>query len=577
MPDTKTLTPDEIIFEQRIKGEKQNVYFRFGLIAIFFVFLFFIAFNKSAESVSQLDVIISKITQFSIVGVSLIINFIVLFRLNKKKYSLILSYFLVSFDILILTFANYIMSIETPSLSITTVVTTMYSLFIVLSGKRYSFKLSMYASILSCVSYISLILINGSDIVRIFGNAGPIFSGIGNSGKTVYVYFDMDDIVIRAIIYIIIGLVTGFLAMDNRKLIIKQANLIIQNTNLEKTFVDNFTRIIETNLKTSDVLQSSIDSMSIRFERMLLSLDKISSNAKNQAQFSSETVSSMERINQSFDRIENNIKEQSYQIDNASSKIIELVEIINKINSSSTNAKNMSNQLTNIAYEGSKAVESSIMAIKEIEKSSEEIKVANNLINEIADQTNILAMNANIEAANAGTVGAGFNVVANEIRKLAYSSTASVERINEIIANMMEKVKKGVTLSENVGVILQNIISGIETSGQLVNTISEHTKFQADYSSQIEENMKEVINKTTKIAENIEQERKMSIGIVYKAKQVKEIATETEKEVLDEVESGKAIQKAIEEVANASKQNKDIAYSLRENLKSYQEAEIIEQ
>lgn len=92
-----------------------------------------------------------------------------------------------------------------------------------------------------------------------------------------------------------------------------------------------------------------------------------------------------------------------------------------------------------------------------IEKTSNQIATITEAINEIAFQTNILALNAAVEAARAGSHGAGFNVVAKEVRTLANRSAVSAEQIKNFIKSSVNAVNQGVVLANNAGNVLEAI------------------------------------------------------------------------------------------------------------------------
>ncbi len=571
--NTKYKSFEEIIFSQRLKGEKQIVYIRFGLLGLLFILVFYITFNQSVPS-TFFDIVVSRVSQYVAIVIGLITNIVVFIRLRREKYTIKTSIVLVTLDFLLLSIVHFIMTIETASFTQASVTITIYSLFIILSGRRYSFRLSLYAGIFASVCYLVVTLTNGMDIIRMFGNETPIFTGIGNSGEKEIIYFDIDDVVMRAIIYMIIGLVTGLLARDNKKLILRQSKLFEQNLSLEKTFRENLTRTIDTNIITSKVLKNSVDKVTTNFEDMLNSLNEISVNADEQAELSNYSSKSINNIVESFNKIETDIKEQSEQINSATEKINELIKNINQIKNSSINAKEMSTKLISITYDGSNAVNESIKAIREIEQSSTEIKKINDIINDLADQTNILAMNANIEAANAGVVGKGFGVVANEIRVLASNSSQSANRINVVVDDMLEKIKRGVALSENVVGILANIISGIEQSNQMISVISDSATQQTSSADIIEKNMNSVVEKTKNIIDSINTERSMAGEVQQKAMRVKQLALDTTKDVNKEVNSGKDVKSEMNKMSEISVEIKELSDTLREKLQSYVQIEL---
>jgi len=476
-----------------------------------------------------------------------------------------MSFLLITVDIILISLVLFGMSIGVPSLVHTSGIILIYALFIVLSGRRYSFFLSIYTGILSTVSYIIVFLINGLSVVRFYVEE-PKFSGISKYGDFTNVYFDFDDFVIRCSILLAIGFITGLISKNIIRLINKQKQLNDEKVQLRDSFIDNLNHTINTSKNTSETLRNSVKTASEKFDNLMKSLETILNNAKEQKDISIETARASEEINLSFEDIEEKVNEQSIKIRDASLKINELVEGIRKITESTGRTKDMSAKLNTIALNGSKVVESSLEAIKDIQESSEEIATANNIINDLAEQTNILAMNANIEAANAGSVGLGFKVVANEIRELSANSTDSVKKINDIVLSMREKIERGVLLSEKVGKILQDIIAGIENTNIEIRSISDITQDQFHSSSLIKSNMEEVVERTESVVEKIEKEKIVTKTLHNKTIEVQKMSEITEESVNEGVNDSKAIKDTIDKIDQVSRQIQELDESLSEDL-----------
>jgi len=137
--------------------------------------------------------------------------------------------------------------------------------------------------------------------------------------------------------------------------------------------------------------------------------------------------------------------------------------------------------------EVSAAMSAAVDAMKEVEQNSQQINNTINVISDIADQTNLLALNAAIEAARAGEHGKGFAVVADEVRKLAEKSAASAKEILTVVMKNSSATEKGARLVETTGVNLSKSVENINFVAGKLQEIGTSIVDQLGLASQLDE------------------------------------------------------------------------------------------
>ncbi|MCK4799165.1 MAG: Cache 3/Cache 2 fusion domain-containing protein [Spirochaetes bacterium] len=150
-----------------------------------------------------------------------------------------------------------------------------------------------------------------------------------------------------------------------------------------------------------------------------------------------------------------------------------LNNMVETITNESTKANKYTVQALDKARIGMESIQSLEKEMAKIETSSLEITDIIRMINDIAEQTELLSLNASIESARAGEAGKGFNVVSGEVRKLAEKSTHAANRIYKLITTNNNIIKVGVNYSKNATRVLRDIAMTNEVSAGIVKTISE--------------------------------------------------------------------------------------------------------
>jgi methyl-accepting chemotaxis protein len=198
-----------------------------------------------------------------------------------------------------------------------------------------------------------------------------------------------------------------------------------------------------------------------------------------------EVNTTMEQINLTITKLNGQVEEQAASVSRSSSAIEEMLANIQSV--TNTLVKNAANVkgLTDASEVGRGSLQEVAGDIQEIARESEGLLEINNLMENIASQTNLLSMNAAIEAAHAGEAGKGFAVVADEIRKLAETSGEQSKTISVVLKKMKEAVDKITRSTEGVLDKFESIDAGVRIVSEQEENIRAAMEEQNTGSKQI--------------------------------------------------------------------------------------------
>ncbi|ASA22546.1 methyl-accepting chemotaxis protein [Paenibacillus donghaensis] len=248
----------------------------------------------------------------------------------------------------------------------------------------------------------------------------------------------------------------------------------------------------QANISTKDEIGQLAQALNLMVDNLKELINGIVSSSQNVA-------ASSQQISASTQEIASTSSSQSSAAANISELFKELSLAINSVAESAEEAAELSNDTVKTAREGGHVVETSLQGMQavnqkmsQLEDDSRKIGDIIEVIDDIAEQTNLLALNAAIEAARAGEQGRGFAVVADEVRKLAERSSEATKEITVIIKAMQENTKQSVrAVAESVeqstmtGQAFDQIIEMVNNSSLKVNEIAAACEEEAAQAAEV--------------------------------------------------------------------------------------------
>lgn len=208
-----------------------------------------------------------------------------------------------------------------------------------------------------------------------------------------------------------------------------------------------------------DALNTTMRNIQLSAEQVSAGSEQVSIGSQALSQGAQEQASSVEQLAATAGEISGRVEENAKSAHAASEKARETAAELER---------------------GKQDMGQMMQAMDRIGKSSEEINKIIKTISDIAFQTNILSLNASVEAARAGSAGKGFAVVASEVKQLSEKSSEAAKNTTALIANSVQAVEEGKNIANHTAESLSKIIRSSEEAARLVHLISKATRQQAD-------------------------------------------------------------------------------------------------
>lgn len=239
-------------------------------------------------------------------------------------------------------------------------------------------------------------------------------------------------------------------------------------------------------------LADGVSETSSSITQIVANIESVKSRIVNQAAGVEEAQATVKSMVEYINDLDKNIDREKVSIDSSSTAVEEMVANIRSVTNTLKASGAAAQKLSNASDNGRAAIEQAVDRAHDILERSEGLLEASNIIQSIADQTNLLAMNAAIEAAHAGEAGKGFSVVSDEIRKLAEQSNEQGKTISEQLQELQGSIQQVSNGTMQVKNQFDTIFSLADDVTEQNRTVMSAMQEQSAGSSQVLEAMSEI-------------------------------------------------------------------------------------
>ncbi len=300
------------------------------------------------------------------------------------------------------------------------------------------------------------------------------------------------------------------------------------------------------NIKTRDEmgeLARAADKMNESLQNLLREVDHAS---KDVASAATEIASSSEEMAQGMSEQTSQMAQISQAVQEMSKSVVLVAEKASQASQTATRSGDLAGeggQVVTETVEGMQSIREAVMAsagsVEELGKRGQQIGQIIDVINDIADQTNLLALNAAIEAARAGEHGRGFAVVADEVRKLADRTTKATEEVGDSISAIQsetvdavkrmeigtQQVEQGVEKASHAGESLGQIVDAATEVAEMIREISGAADEQSAAAEQVSQNIVSISAVAEQSSQGAEQAAQASQELSTKAEQLQQLVS----------------------------------------------------